>query len=250
MKNISNIFAILAVLLFLPATLSSQVHKTDTISEDELQSFDNKVHFLIGLGNDFVQDIPEGTNVRNYNPSFVTSIMLDMPIGNSPLSFGAGLGLQTHNIHSNAKISEKANGNTEFEPLHDSLNYSKNKLSLSYLELPVELRLRLGADNSYTLALGFKAGYLIESHIKYKGDNYLENNVTTKNKEVKIKEYSIPNVNKFRYTATARIGLKNITLFGHYNLKPVFEKNTLVSSENGNSSSNVTAITAGLLLSF
>ncbi|MCF8219005.1 MAG: PorT family protein [Bacteroidales bacterium] len=219
---------------------------TDTTKADDNEKMAKKERYMFGMGNDFWLDAPGNADIRNYNPSFVVSFMFDHPFGTSPLSFAAGLGLQSNNLYSDAFIQENdINQKSKFKAIPDSLDYSKNKISTTYLELPVELRLRMLEDNDLTIAAGFKVGYLINSHTKYKGDNYL--NTGTSNSELKIKEHNIPNLVDLRYTATARIAYKNFSLFAHYNLTPLFEEDKLV--DNSGDPNNMYLITTGLLFS-
>lgn len=241
-------FSILIFLLFISTgILTAQVDMgTDTTKSGDEEKMDKKEQYMIGMGNDIWMDAPSNVDIRNYNPSFVVSFMFDHPFGTSPLSFGAGIGLQSNNLYSDAFIEENdINQKSKFSAIPDSLNYHKNKISTTYLELPVELRLRFLEDKDLTVAAGFKVGYLINSHTKYKGDNYL--NRGSSNSEIKIKEHNLPNLVDLRYTATARIAYKNFSLFAHYNLTPLFEEDKLV--DNSGDPNNMYLITTGILFS-
>jgi hypothetical protein len=56
---------------------------------------------------------------------------------------------------------------------------------------------------------------------KYKGDDYLPND---NNKLVIYKKVRIPNVSKFRYGVSLRLGYKWLNFWGYYQLSSVFDK--------------------------
>ncbi len=109
---------------------------------------------------------------------------------------------------------------TSMTAIPDSIDYKKNKLSLNYLEIPFELRFRSKPDKSFrrlSIAAGFKAGYLIQSHTKYKGDDANGN-------ETKFKTFNIANLNKLRYGPTFRMGYGKVSLFGYLSISELFQE--------------------------
>ncbi|MFO8054085.1 MAG: porin family protein [Bacteroidales bacterium] len=234
--------------LLLSANLSSAQVRVDTLNyEDTTIVMDAAEHLIIGMGNDIWMDAPDNGDIRAYNPSFVFSALYDVPLGNSRLSFASGLGLQSNNLYNGAFIreSDSITGKMQFTDIADSLDHSKYKLSTTYLEIPVEFRLRLGEDHQFTIAAGFKAGYVINSHTKYKGKPMTSSRAFTNNDKVKIKEHNIPALNDLRYTVTGRIAYKKWSLFAHYNLTPLFEEGKLVNSSG--KAKDMYLITAGFL---
>jgi hypothetical protein len=108
----------------------------------------------------------------------------------SKISLAIGLGLGMHNLHHNGILQDSAT-TSYFEPIPDKVNgtdieYKTNKLQLTYLDIPAEIRFK--SDKGFRLALGIKAGYLISAHTKYKGDN------PEGGRDIKIKEGSLPNL--------------------------------------------------------
>ncbi len=248
MNKLISLSAVL-ILVFYTNVGQAQVSRVDTLNYESEKEMNVTDHLMIGIGNDIWLDAPANVDIRGYNPSFVMSAMFDSRFGKSRLTFGAGLGLQSNNLYSNSFLVEnKMNGNTAFSPIPDSISFSKNKINVTYLELPVELRLRMGAEYDYTLAIGFKVGYLIGSHIKFKGEDYLGGNSISSDNKVKIKEHNISDLTKLRYTATARFSYKRISLFAHYNLQPLFEEDELQNPQTGETT-DMYLITTGLMLS-
>jgi hypothetical protein len=101
--------------------------------------------------------------------------------------------------------------------LADSVNYRLNKHSLSFVEIPFELRIRSMKTSTeerkrsnFKVYLGFKAGYLFNIHSKYIDDG------------LKYKLYTFNNKLLYHYGPTLRIGFKKITLNAFYSLTPLF----------------------------
>lgn len=185
---------------------------------------------LVGLGNDIWLNNPENVNIRIFSPSLNFAIMYDRPFAYTRFSLAIGLGMQSNNLYADSYLAKHKNAKKmTFYSFPDSINVSKYKINTSYFELPIELRLRLGKYHSGILAVGFKFGYLIHSHTKYKGDNYKWRGFQSKEK-IKRKEYNIPNLRKFRSAVTMRItsNERNIGLWGQYNLNPLFKGNKLL----------------------
>jgi hypothetical protein len=96
---------------------------------------------------------------------------------------------------------------------------AKSQLITNYLEIPLELCYRTRPDDparSFKIAVGARFGYMFDSFTKVK---YREGGEIKK-----IKDKQDFELNKFRYSLTARVGLGNISLFGYYNMTPLFEK--------------------------
>ena len=121
----------------------------------------------------------------------------------------------------------------------------KSQLITNYIDVPVEIRYSANPDDparSFKIAVGGRVGYLYDSFTKIK---YKENGDL---KKLKSKEDF--NLNKFRYGLTARIGVGNFSVFGYYNLTPLFEEGKGVSDISDASSvkNDFSTITIGISL--
>lgn len=183
---------------------------------------------------------PDSVKTNWYSRGFAANLFFDKRLGQSPISVAIGAGVSCQNVFHNSFISTDSVGTelkTVFNPIPESINYKKNKLATTYLDVPFELRLHTNPKSpsrSFKLAIGAKVGLLINEHTKYKGDNVFGTyGITGANPpEVKIKTYNTPNINKFRYGVTARIGYGNINLFGFYSLSPLFQADKAVTTIN------------------
>lgn len=183
-------------------------------------SFTSKFTTGVDIFNDLVQDSPVGVDFRTVNPGANVYLMYSQPIKESNISVAIGLGLGMHNLHSNSLLYDTASVSF-MQPVPDKVNgsdfdYKTNKLQLTYLDIPAELRYK--SDDGLRVAIGIKAGLLISAHTKYRGDN------PDGGREIKIKESKLPNLEKWRFGPTFQIGYKWVNLTAFYSLSTVFDK--------------------------
>ncbi len=198
-----KIFILFAVLI-----LASYSQAQDT-------GFQDKFTTGIDIFNDLVMDQPDNVEFKGFNPGANVYGMYSYPIPKSKLSLAIGLGLGMHNLHSNAALVDTS-GSSFFEPYADGVDYKINKLQLTYLDIPAELRFK--SEKGLRFAIGIKAGFLLNAHTKYKGEN------PDGGRSIKIKEGKLPNLEKWRFGPTMQIGYKWINLMAFYSLSTVFDK--------------------------
>jgi hypothetical protein len=180
-------------------------------------------HIVVDVNHDRFQNVPPGINQSNYSVGVGVYGFHDHPINRkSTLSLAIGLGYGGANFHTNGRFAYTPNKDgdliTEFLANPPGLDIKKNKLNVNYLEVPVELRIRSmktsmedRAVTNFRLYMGFKAGWMVNNHTKYKDGNS------------KIKVYNIKNVLEYRYGPTLRIGFKKISINGFYSMTPLFK---------------------------
>ena len=180
---------------------------------------------------------PSGVETKWYGRGIGLYTMFNKNLIKKNVNIGVGIGVSSHNVYHNALIA--------YNPLADStglyayptrvsnlataatedsidVSYKKNKISTTYIDVPLELRFMTNGDakgRKFKIAVGGRVGYLINGHTKYKGDD-----LNGTGAEVKIKQGIIQGIDKLRYGATARIGYGNINLFGYYALSDMFKK--------------------------
>ncbi|MFZ4402195.1 MAG: porin family protein [Bacteroidales bacterium] len=202
--------------------------------KNSLQSEKNKGKdiFILDLFTDIWQDVPANTDVRTINQGINIYGMLNLPIGYSNFSLGGGLGVSSHNFYSDAipvlgrNLSNSLTGTTEFIKLGDyygrQINYSINKINTTSIEIPFELKYKTRADRNkrFKASIGWKIGYNISNHSKYRGEDVLENTSDI----ITIKKTNIKYLNNWNYGITARIGFGMYNLMLYYSLSKMFEK--------------------------
>ncbi|MBA3971267.1 MAG: DUF2807 domain-containing protein [Bacteroidetes bacterium] len=99
-----------------------------------------------------------------------------------------------------------------------SINYKKNKLNVTYIKVPLMLEFNTSknANKNMHIAIGGEAAYRINSYTKQK---YEENG-----DRHKIKHNDDYNLEPFRFSAVARIGYNDVTVYANYGLNRLFKK--------------------------
>src|SRR5690606_26574953 len=96
----------------------------------------------------------------------------------------------------------------------------KSQLITNYLDVPVEIRFSTSPSDpnrSFKVAVGGRIGYMYDAFAKMKykvaGEPV---------KQYKDKQFF--NLNRVRYGVSARVGIGNFSVFGYYNLTPLFKE--------------------------
>lgn len=189
------------------------------------ETFQSRLTTKVDVFSDLWQNTPDDVDLKALNRGVNIATTYNFPLENTAMSFDIGLGLGIHNLYHENTLNKNDEGIMEFGQIPDELSNGDNvqvenaKLSFTYLDVPMELKIE--TESNFRVAIGFKAGMLINSLNKYKGTNFMED----ENEMVKIKEKDLANTNRYRYGPTLRIGYKWINLYSHYSLSKVFEEN-------------------------
>lgn len=180
--------------------------------------------FIFNFSYIFWQNAPEDVELKPVPLEFDFYTMLPLFGIDNTFSGAAGLGISCSNNRLNALPATDEANITYFDA--DTLtvyDYKVNKLSVVYIDIPLELRLRSTPKENkkcFKLALGFKAGYMISNYHKYKGEDFR----AASDDKVKFKEYNRPNLLSYRYGVYVRFGYSDLNLAGYYSLSPVFKE--------------------------
>ncbi len=205
--------------------------KTETTRADtppkgvDFSQMQTRDRLIFEIAHDNWTNKPDSLKVRWWNRGVNIYLMYDMPLLNSKnVSFAPGLGISTTNVYHNSRIMN--NDSVSFfrpiENISDTLSWRKNKLSTTFIDVPLELRFRTNPNRynkSFKIAIGARVGYMLSSKIKYKGE--LENEPD----EVFLKNKRLPNINNFKYGPSIRIGYSNFNIFAYYSISTLFERN-------------------------
>jgi len=210
-----SLFAVTrAMLLVTILCLLVQVSDAQIVNEQTR----NKITVGIGINTDIWNNVPDGINTRVINQGFQSVLMYNVPFGKSPLGFSAGVGFRAQNLFLKDAVFQSTKDSTYIQALDDSISVTRSKLTLPYLEVPIEFFYK--GKTGLTIAAGFKVGYLLPAHIKYVGDNY----ETGSTLRYRVKYRNIQNMETFSYGPTLRMGYKWIHAFGYYSLSKIFTK--------------------------
>lgn len=223
MTNMRKIFILFFTGLFSSGLFAQDINKT---VKHEVNGHAND-HFMVQLTSDRWLGAPDSIDSHRKNASRGANVyfMLNKPFkSNKHFSAALGLGVGTSHIFLD-KMSADITGSTsvlKFSSLDTLTRFKKYKVATAFLEIPVELRYvsKPSKNNAFKMAIGVKAGTLINAHTKGKT---LENGGGTKIQDYTQKLTSKSYFNTTRLAATFRVGYGNFCLFGSYNLTPVFK---------------------------
>lgn len=177
-----------------------------------------KVSSGMDVFTDIWQGMPDSVQSRTINQGVNVYGMYSFPMGKSNFSAAIGAGLGSHNLYLKG-IIKTVDNITAFYPVKDSENksisYTKSKLNLTYIDIPLELRFKNKAE--YRASVGFKVGFLLSDHTKYKG-----NSLDGTGQKVKEKSAGIENIENMRYGVSGLVGYKWVNLTFFYSLSKLF----------------------------
>lgn len=161
----------------------------------------------LGLSTDITQ-----ANTKCIGFNF--ALMFDKPIGRSPFSIGYGIGMFSHNFHSNADFvyhldSTNKHVTTFLEPYKREV--SLNRYAQKIIEIPIEFRFRTKTDRQFKIHVGGKIGYVVNDFR------------SVKDKDGKVRTYDVKNINPLRYGINFRIGFEHLAITASYYFTQIFK---------------------------
>lgn len=181
-----------------------------------------KDHLMIQLGYNGWSKTPDTIHTKGLSRSFAMYFMFDLPFkGNPQYSVGVGVGISSSNMFFDKTyidISGKSINRLSFDDVSDTTHFKKYKLVNTYLEAPVELRYVSDPsrpNKSWKAAIGIKVGTMLSATTK--GKTFQSSSGQTINAYIQ-KEKAKRFFNGMRLSATGRIGLGAVSLFGTYQL--------------------------------
>jgi len=200
------------LLLILLSSLNGRAQMVNEIAK-------KRVTIGVGMFTDIWFNEPKGIETRTINQGFQTFAMYNVPFGKSNFGFAIGLGFRAQNMYGNFLV-KSAQDSTYLERIGDTaaVNYQRSKLTLPYLELPIEFRYK--SKSKIAVGIGFKVAYLLPAHTKYVGQDY--NTLTGAKYRVKHRE--IKNLEQFSYGPTFRFGYRWLQFSAYYSISKIFTK--------------------------
>ena len=211
----ATVLTLLFCLILAPAVRSQVVNEVTK----------KKISIGVGMFTDIWMNTPSDIKIRTINQGFNVFALYNTPFGKSHFGFSIGLGLSAHNMYGNFLV-DKFKDSTFLKPIPSSVSYKRSKITLAYLEVPVEFNFK--SKSKVSVALGFKVGMLVGSNTKYVGnaDSLVTNQyyIHTAGEKIRFRTWGIKNLEQFTYGPTIRVGYKWFNLTGYYMLSSVFNK--------------------------
>ena len=130
------------------------------------------------------------------------------------LNLKYGVGIEMYNFRFERPISFSNNpGSYVF---FDNVHFSKNKLFVEYLTVPIQLNFQSNPQNdkSFYASIGISPGYLVQSHTKQISDE-----------RGKKKVNGNFNLNNYKMATIGELGIGSVRLYGAYSMTNLFDKN-------------------------
>ena len=182
-------------------------------------------HFMIQFGYAGWAGVPDTINQSGFSKSFNVYFLFDFPFKTNPklsMAFGPGIG-SDHILFTQTRIGLKDNtSQLQFTNVSDTNHYKKTKLATVYVEAPIEFRYSADPLKGKGLkgAFGIKVGTMINAHTR---NTKYQNSGGDALNEHTMKESSTSFFNKNRVSVTGRIGYGHVSLYGSYQLTPLFK---------------------------
>lgn len=191
--------------------------------------------FYFGISYNFLENKPSGMSQQGLSGGFHFGFIRDFPINKRRnIAIGVGLGYSTNSYNHNLFIKEDMNTVT-YKILNNSEEaYSKNKLNIHIIEMPLQFRWRTSTMDSYKfwrVYTGIKFGYVVNSVVKYNGDLG------------DFKQCNTPDLNRFVTYADISFGWNTWNFYISYGLNKLFSDKAEIDSQ----SIDVSEIKFGLM---
>jgi len=209
------------ITVFIVGSVFSQV-----VSESTIRKF----NIGVGFSTDIWQGLPDNMRARTINQGAQVFGMYNHRIKESSIYLAGGIGLGMHNLYSDNIIDDIKADSIAFRKIPDNISYKKSKLSLAYIDVPLEFRIK--TKKHFRIAFGFKFGFNINAHVKYKGNRLQgthiewdedDGNIETDGVNVKVKSKDVSQIETWRYGPTFRIGYKWFNVTVYYQISKVFK---------------------------
>lgn len=208
---------VIAFLMVLGVT--AQNVETDFDAVDSLYREDQ---FFFNISYNILQNGPSGLRQNKFSTGISTGFLRDMPINKKrTFSIAAGLGYSLAVYNENLGTFT-ANGENVYQILGSQPAYSKNKLTLHFVDLPIEFRWRNSTPDSHKfwrVYTGIKVSYLFYDQyvLEASGLNANQSN----NKDLNRVHYGV-------YLAT---GWNTWNIYAYYGFNSLFKSSTKIDGQ-------------------
>ncbi len=210
--------SILALLMTLGSFAQQEV-----VDFDAVDSLYREDQFYFNFTYNNLRKTPDGFKQNKFSPGIAVGFLRDMPINkNRTWSVAAGLGYSLAVYNQNLVI-ENTIGTNSYQVIgSDITNYSKDKLSLHFVDLPVEIRWRNSTPETHKfwrVYTGLKMSYLFYNQYK------LVSADTT------IKSSNNKDLNKLHYGIYLAVGYNTWNIYTYYGMNSLFKSSAKIDGQ-------------------
>jgi len=214
----------IAVIVLLSAFFTSAYSQETTPKKKGIARPDIPGTFAIELGINAAPKAPSKFDLGFWGSRTINFYyQYDIPILKSKFSLVPGIGFSLERFKFKNGYTLQYNDRDSVKLVDPvSAGYPgmrKSQLVTNYFEIPVEICYRTNPDDpsrSFKISFGGRIGYLYDAFTKIK---YKEGH------EVKqLKDKQFYDLNRFRYGLYGKVGVGNFSVFGYFNLNPMFER--------------------------
>ncbi len=190
---------------------------------DALDSLYREDQFYLNFTYNTLQKRPDDLKQNKLSPGIAFGFLRDMPLNKKrTTAIAAGLGYSLSIYNQNMGIIDVNNVTTYSILDPDNITFSKNKLSLHYVDLPIEFRWRNSTPDSHKfwrVHLGLKLSYLFYDQYKLESS---QGNVGQTNLE---------DLNDFHYGVYLATGWNTWNIYAYYGLNPLFKSSAKIENQ-------------------
>jgi hypothetical protein len=165
---------------------------------------------------------PDGFSQNKFSSGFGIGFLRDMPLNKErTFAIAAGLGYSV-SVYNHNLVIKTVDGNNTYEIIGDDVVYSKDKLSLHFIDLPIEFRWRTSTPESHKfwrIYTGFKFSYLL--YDRYKFVSEAETIKTSGNNDL----------NKIQYGVYTAVGWNTWNIYAYYGFNPLFKSSAKINNQ-------------------
>jgi hypothetical protein len=177
---------------------------------------------MLQLTYNALADKPDSIKLKGFNRGINFYLCYDFPIAKSNFSFAVGIGVSASNYYfKNQRAVYNDTGSDAVVRFQDTTGFKKSKMGVLYVQAPFEFRFygnKVNRNKGFKAAIGLQVGTLTGAHTK---NTYTIFGTNTKAADkTNTKRYISP----WNFAATARIGWGNFSLYGSYNLTPLYKE--------------------------
>lgn len=211
-------------LLFLVFFITLSSFAQDVAKDfDAIDSLYREDQFYLNISYNTLQKRPDELKQNKLSTGLAIGFLRDMPLNQKrTVAFAAGIGYSLSIYNHNMGIID-VNNETTYSILDpDNITFSKNKMSLHTVDLPLEFRWRNSTPDSHKfwrVHLGVKLSYLIYDQYKLESS------------QGNVGQTNLTDLNDFHYGIYLTTGWNTWNLYAYYGLNPLFKSSAKIEGQ-------------------